>query len=512
MSTAVPLLEAIQVSRTYPGVQALEEVNLTLRAGEVTALMGENGAGKSTLIRIFGGLERPSAGRIQLRGAAVGFRNAADSQAAGISVVSQEFRLVPQLSVAENIFLGHEVTRSGLLRPRIMRRRAYELLRQLDLDINPAQVVETLSVGDQQLVEITRALASDFDVLIMDEPTAALNVGEVARLLSLVRTIRDQGKAILYVSHHLEEIFEIADRIAVFRDGRSVAEVVAAGTSEPELVALMLGRELQQFDAHHGVDDTRVTQGVAPPRFAVAEFTCPQVRTPVSFDLEPGEILGVAGLVGSGRTELIQALFGALPSTGSCRLDGTELRIRTPAEAIAAGLFMLSENRKQEGIFPHLSVLENLLIAQRDPEITGLAREVPSPRTERAAFDTMKQELNIRVDRPQQYIGNLSGGNQQKVLFGRAMLSGCSVLLLNEPTRGVDVGAKVEIYQLIRRLAESGVAIVISSSDTPELVTLVHRCAVMQGGQLKVILNRSEISEDAILAHSVGTGSQTGAA
>ncbi len=492
--------EAVNVSRTYPGVQALKGVDLTLRAGEVTALMGENGAGKSTLIRLIGGLERPSAGELLVHGKQVEFNSAADSQAAGVSVVAQEFRLVPQLTVAENIFLGSEITRSGLIRVGESRQRARRLLDQLGLDLDPGRTVETLSVGNQQMVEIARTLSRDAEIIVMDEPSAALNRGEVRRLLDLIKRLKSQGKAILYVSHRLDEIFEISDNIVVFRDGQRVGDLRTADTTEPELVELMLGRELQKFEQKPHATDA-VDQ---PVRLSVQGITCPKVIEPVSFNVRKGEIVGVAGLVGSGRSEIMQALFGVIPSKGEVQLDGKPVDLRAPTGALRAGIFMLGENRKAEGILPHLTVLENLLISAKNESKNPINRAIPSARRELDVYNRLKQELRIKADRPRQYIGNLSGGNQQKVLFGRAMLSGCTVLLLNEPTRGVDVGAKVEIYQLIQRLAESGVAVVVSSSDTPELVTLVRRCMVLRNGHVVSTLVNDEVTEDRILADSVG--------
>ncbi|MBD8605393.1 sugar ABC transporter ATP-binding protein [Aeromicrobium sp. CFBP 8757] len=497
------VFEAIDVSRSYPGVRALRSVNLTLHPGEVTALMGENGAGKSTLIRLIGGLEQPTSGELRIRGEKVELGSAADSQAAGISVVAQEFRLVPQLTVAENIFLGNELTRGGLIRVRETKRRARKLLEQLGLDLDPSRTVETLSVGDQQMVEITRTLSRDAEIIVMDEPSAALNRREVRRLLDLIERLKAQGKAILYVSHRLDEIFEISDNIVVFRDGERVGELRTADTDEPELVELMLGRELQAFEQEPVVAGTEDQ----PVRFSVRDVSCPKVVEPVNFDVRRGEIVGVAGLVGSGRSEIMQALFGAIPSKGEVRLDDQVVDLRGPTGALKAGIFMLGENRKAEGILPHLSVLENLLISAKNEGEGVVSRAVPRSRRDLATYERLKQELRIKVDSPRQYIGNLSGGNQQKVLFGRAILSGCTVLLLNEPTRGVDVGAKVEIYQLIQRLAEAGVAVVVSSSDTPELVSLVRRCLVLRNGHVVATLTDDDVTEDRILAESVGSAS-----
>ncbi len=501
MNAPQPILEARGIVRTYPGVTALKGVDLTLAPGRVTALVGENGAGKSTLIRIIGGLEQPTAGELRLHGRPVTFQNAHDSQAAGISVVSQEFRLVPQLTVAENVFLGHELTRGGLVDRRTARRRTAQLLESLGLDLDPDRKVGSLTVGDQQLVEITRSLSLDFDVLVMDEPTAALNGAEVTTLLDLVRRLRTGGKAVLYVSHRLEEVFDIADRITVFRDGARVADLPAKEVDETGLVELMLGRTLEARAAETAAKPPRA----GTPRLEARDLRCQRVAEPVNLQVRPGEILGLAGLVGSGRTEIVRTLFGVVPATGGeVLLDGQPVRISSPSDAIGAGMFMLSDDRKAEGILPHLNVLENLVASQRRParrEVTGW---VPSRAAERSSFARLKDELRIRVDRPERLIGNLSGGNQQKVLFGRAVLSGCRVLLLNEPTRGVDVGAKVEIYHLVHKLAEDGVAVLVSSSEAAELVTLAERCLVMYAGRLSAHLEGNQVTEDNIVAAAVG--------
>jgi len=502
MNGGQPILEARGIVRAYPGVTALKGVDLTLVGGQVMALVGENGAGKSTLIRIIGGLESPTSGRILVRGEQVEFDSAHDSQAAAISVVSQEFRLVPQLTVAENVFLGHEPTRFGVVSRRQARARTRELLEELGLDIDPERQVQSLTVGDQQLVEITRSLSRDFDLLVMDEPSAALNGSEVDRLLDLVRRLRAQGKAILYVSHRLEEIFAVADRITVFRDGERVAELQTSDTDQERLVELMLGRTLEQRVAE-GVGHQPMADGV--PRIELSALQCPRVAEPLDLAVRPGEVVGLAGLVGSGRTEIMRTLFGVTPARGgTITVDGRVRTVGSPADAIAAGMFMLSEDRKADGILPHLDVLENLVVSARRPVRSKRAAWVPDARAEHSAFARLKDELHIRVDQPGRLIGNLSGGNQQKVLFGRAVLSGARVLLLNEATRGVDVGAKVEIYALVRRLAEEGVAVIVSSSEAAELVIMTDRCLVLYAGRVRADLVGSHLTEDNIVAASVG--------
>ena len=499
------VLQVLDIVQEYPGVQALKGVSLDLAAGQVLGLVGENGAGKSTLIRILGGIEQPVSGTVLVRGEERVFRGSAESQAAGISVVSQEFRLVPQLSVADNIFLGHEATRGGVVDARRTRERARELLEQLGLDLDPDRQVSSLTVGDRQMVEIARALSREFDVLIMDEPTAALNGAEIVRLHEIVRRIAAQGKAVVYVSHHLEEIFQICRDVAVLRDGSLVAHAPTTELDEARLVEHMLGRAPQVFERG------AVTDHAGEERLTVRDLRVPGIAAPFDLTVRAGEIVGLAGLVGSGRTELTRALFGDLPATGGQVLvDGRPVRLRSSREAVRHGIFMLSEDRKGEGILPHLDVTENAMVSRDRSGLGLLRRLLPVPADERAQFERLRADMRIRVPHGRQLIGNLSGGNQQKVLLGRALLSGCAVLLLNEPTRGVDVGAKVDIYQLVKQLAEAGVAVVVSSSDAPELAAIADRCAVYFAGRQVAELHGRDVTEDNIVGASVGQTVQEG--
>lgn len=493
------VLAVENIVQQYPGVRALKGVSLTIEQGRILALVGENGAGKSTLIRILAGIEQPVEGTLRLRGEACRFGSSAQSQAAGISVVSQEFRLVPQLSVADNIMLGHELTTSGVVRARETRARVGELLSTLGLDLDPDRLVSSLTTGDQQMVEIARALSREFDVLIMDEPTAALNRAEVARLHDIVRRLAAQGKAIVYVSHHLDEIFALCDEVAVLRDGSLVHRSATGSLDEAGLVEHMLGRAPQSLERRDDAAPER------DERLAVRELRLGGFEEPFSLTVDAGEILGLAGLIGSGRSELTRALFGdGAVLGGTVLVDGDVVSLRSVPAAIRAGIYMLSEDRKHEGILPHLDVTENAM-ASRDPAATSWWRRlVPSRRDESTVFAQLRRDLRIRVPHGRQLIGNLSGGNQQKVLLGRALQSGCRVLLLNEPTRGVDVGAKLEIYQLIRRLAEQGVAVVVSSSDAPELATISDRCLVYLAGRQTAQLRGADITEDNIVGASVG--------
>ncbi len=499
MSTVLQVEDVIQ---EYPGVRALKGVSLSVHAGKALGLVGENGAGKSTLIRILGGIETPVSGTVRVKGENRHFKGAAESQAAGISVVSQEFRLVSQLSVADNIFLGHENTSRGVVSRSHSRGRAAALLSGLGMDLDPGRLVSSLTVGDRQMVEIARALSREFDVLIMDEPTAALNGAEIARLHMIVRRLIEQGKAVIYVSHHLDEIFEVCHDVAVLRDGNLVHQAPTSTLDETTLVEHMLGRRPQVMERDHGAP---AATAAGQSRVDVDDLMVAGYEDGFSLKVAPGEILGLAGLVGSGRTELTRALFGDAPTTGgSVTVDGSRRRIRNSTQAIRAGIFMLSEDRKGEGILPHLDVTENAMISRERRGFGWRERFAPKASAESSLFERLRREMRIRVPHGRQLIGNLSGGNQQKVLLGRALLSGCKVLLLNEPTRGVDVGAKIEIYQLIKKLADDGVSVVVSSSDAPELAAVTDRCLVYFAGRQVAELRGRDITEENIVGASVG--------
>lgn len=496
---AQPVLEIKDLVQEYPGVRALKGVSLSVRPGEVLALVGENGAGKSTLIRMLAGIEKPVSGTILLHGREQHFKSSAESQDAGIAVVSQEFRLVSELTVGENIFLGHEITEHGVINRRESRQRAERLLSELGLDLDVDRYVSSLTIGDQQLVEISRALSREFDVIVMDEPTAALNGAEIERLHTIVNRLAKQGKAVIYVSHHLEEVFQICRTVAVLRNGALVNVSPVADTNEDQLVEHMLGRKPEVFDKDWQ------EESAAPVGLRVHDVKIGRFPGSFNFDVHRGEILGLAGLVGSGRTEMTRALFGQMPVLGgSIEVEGKTVTLRNNRDAMRAGIFMLSEDRKSEGIIPHLDVTENAMISKSRKNLPLLGRLFPLPKAEDKAFDDLKAKMRIKVRDNKQLITGLSGGNQQKVLLGRAILTGCSVLILNEPTRGVDVGAKVEIYQLIKELADTGVSVIVSSSDAPEIASIADRCVVLFAGTQVAELKGPDVTEDNIIAASVG--------
>lgn len=498
------VLEIKNLSQEYPGVKALSDVSLALEPGQVLGLVGENGAGKSTLIRALGGIEQPVRGEILMHGKPVKFKGSADSQAAGISVVSQEFRLVSELSIADNVFLGNELTRKGLIDSKTAESKTSAVLELLGLALDPSQYVSTLTVGDRQMVEIARALTREFDVLIMDEPTAALNASEIARLHSIVRRLRDQGKAIIYVSHHLDEIFQLCDTIAVLRDGHLVANQETATFTHDSLVHQMLGRAPQTLTAAgSGHTESRDSGSAA---INIVDLHIAGFPNPFNVHIMPGEIVGLAGLVGSGRSEFSKALFGEHPViSGTVEINGKPAIVRTPRAAIAHGIFMLSDDRKGQGILPHLDVTENAMLSRPRKRSTGVEKFVPVKKREASLFEDLRNKMRIRVPHGRELIGNLSGGNQQKVLLGRALLSKCKVLILNEPTRGVDIGAKADIYELIRELAQQGVAVLVSSSDAPEVAAISDRAVVYFAGTAFAELSGDLLTEDNIVAASVGS-------
>ena len=498
---ADPILVAQNIYKQFPGVRALSGVDLELMPGEVHALVGENGAGKSTLIKVFGGLHSQTSGSIFLDGKEVHFDNPLQSQRAGISVITQEFNLVPNMTIAENIFLGREPKNAlGFIDWKTINAKSEDALKELGISHNPTQKVEYLSVADKQLVEIAKALSHDFRVMVMDEPTAALNSAEVERLFEIIDVLRKRNVAILYVSHRLGEIFRMADRVTVLRDGKRVGTEKIENLTENSIITMMLGRELKDRETE------RIKLEDCQDNAICVESLClTGALEDVSFNLHYGEVLGCAGLIGSGRSELVRVLFGLIPGwNGKISVNGQEVEIKTPGEALKQGIFMLPEDRKVEGIFPDLSVRENILIHGIVNKFNLLLRVFLSLKSEKKEYSNIKDYLSVKAHSPAQLISTLSGGNQQKAIFGRALVSQSKILLLNEPTRGVDVGTKLEIHELIRKLASEGHAILVSSSDVPELVQVSDRCLVMSAGRITKVLEGENLNEDNILASAVG--------
>ena len=479
------LFEVRHLSKAFPGVRALDDVSLRLRRGTVHALVGENGAGKSTLMRIIAGLIAPDAGELRLESQPLRCESPRQALASGIAMIHQELNLMPYLTVAENIWIRREPLNAlRLVRHGELRRRTRALLERLRMDIDPETELRTLPIAGRQLVEIARALSHEPKLLIMDEPTSALTEREAEHLFGVIRALTAQGAGVFYITHRMEELFAIADDISVLRDGRHIATGPAAEFTRDALIHMMVGREL-----------SGLFPGAPSPQSAVAlsarGLTRAEEFHDVSFDLHAGEILGVAGLIGSGRTALACTLFGLTTAdSGTIRIGGHETRIDSPAAAMAHGVALVTEDRKETGCFCGLSVLENLEISvlSRDFVRFGFVRA----RAAREACALMLSELRVRTRGLEERIENLSGGNQQKVLIGRCLLTRPRVLILDEPTRGIDVGAKAEIHQLIARLAGQGTAVLLISSEMPEILGMSHRIMVMHEGRLTGILDRSE--------------------
>lgn len=469
------LLEMRRVTKSYPGVVALRGVDLTLGRGEVLALVGENGAGKSTLMKVLGGAVRPDSGEIRIDGRLVTIRSPSEGQQLGIAIIYQEFNLIPGLSALANIFLGSETTVGGWIRSGQERRLADELFQRLGVSIDPHLPCRRLTVAQQQVVEIAKALARKARIIVMDEPTAPLTPHEVTRLFAVIRELKAQGIGIIYISHRLEEVFSLADRITVLRDGENVGERPTRELTRATLIEMMVGRKLNdEFPAR--------TPQIGPPRFVVKNLTRGEAVRDVSLEIRRGEVLGLTGLVGAGRTETARLLFGAdRRDRGQIILDGRELRVANPRDAIRAGLGLLTEDRKNQGLvlphtvhhnfgLPNLPWLSRLGILQQRRELDSLSRYIDS--------------LRIKVTGPEQRVRDLSGGNQQKVVLAKWLARQCNVLIFDEPTRGIDVGAKYEIYVLINELAQQGKSILLISSELPEILGMSDRILVMHGGRI----------------------------
>ncbi|MEB2869793.1 L-arabinose ABC transporter ATP-binding protein AraG [Pseudomonas rhizosphaerae] len=480
------------IGKNFPGVRALSDISFEVRPGSVHALMGENGAGKSTLLKILGGAYQPSVGSLQIGSQTMAFKSAAESIGSGVAVIHQELHLVPEMSVAENLLLGHMPSRFGLIDRGAMVRRASELLAGLADEIDPRQRLGSLSLGQRQLVEIAKAMSRNAHVIAFDEPTSSLSAREIDRLMAIIAKLRDEGRVVLYVSHRMEEIFRICDAVTVFKDGRYVRTFEdMTELTHDQLVTCMVGRDIQDIYNYRA----RPHQGEA---LRVEGLLGPGLQEPISFSVAKGEVLGFFGLVGAGRTELLRLLSGlATSKAGSLTLDGRALALANPRDAIAAGILLCPEDRKKEGIVPLASVAENINIGVRDRHLT-FGCLVQGPWEKENAARQIKA-LNIKTPSAEQPIMYLSGGNQQKAILGRWLSMPMKVLLLDEPTRGIDIGAKAEIYQIIHGLAADGIAVIVVSSDLMEVIGISDRILVMSEGALTGEVLREEAQESRLL-------------
>lgn len=486
------------IGKSFPGVRALSGVSLTVRAGEVHVLVGENGAGKSTLMKILAGAQAADEGEILIDGRVARVDSPHAAERLGIGMIYQEFTLVPQLNVAQNVALGAEPMRGPLVDERASRERAQHELRELGLDLPLGVAVSHLSVGQQQVVEIAKVLARKARIVVMDEPTAALSGREIERLFAIVHRLKAGGAGIVYISHRMDELPRIADRVTVLRDGKVIETRAAADFPAGEIVRAMVGRQL---DAHFPTLPEPASD--APVVLAVRNLEREPAVRGVGFTVRAGEIVGLAGLVGAGRTEIVRVIAGAdVAQRGDVEIDGRRVRVRAPADGIAAGIAFITEDRKAQGLVLGMSVRENITLAHlRD--FVAADRLIDRSR-ERKAADTMIGELRIRTPGSEQLARNLSGGNQQKVVLAKWLLGRARVFLFDEPTRGIDVGAKAEIYNLMLDLAARGAAIVMVSSDLPEVLGMSHRILVVRDGKIVKEFSRADAAPDAVIAAATG--------
>jgi len=495
-----PLLELDSIGKAYPGVVALDGVSLRLRAGEVLGLVGENGAGKSTLMKVLGGVVRPDSGRVRLHGREHAHLTVVEAGAQAIAFVHQELSVFDNLDVAANVLMGREPVWGGPLRlvdRAAARARVAPLLERLGADFGPDAPVAALSIAQRQLVEIARALSMDARIIILDEPTSSLTLSETDRLLAAVASLRAVGAGVIYITHRLGEIVACADRVTCLRDGRVVGHLAREEISHAAMTRLMIGRDLKALytppagaaDPGRGLSLSGLVTQAFPDRA-------------VELHARPGEILGLAGLVGAGRTSLARALFGVEPAlAGEIRLDGRSVRVREPREAIALGIYLVPEDRKRSGLVLGMSIAENVTL----PDLPGHARGgLVRPASEARAAEAQRRSLRIRAPSVSAGAGTLSGGNQQKVVLGKWLAMRPRALLFDEPTRGVDVGAKGEIYALMRGLADRGVAVLMVSSDMEEVVGVSDRVAVMHEGRIAGVLERGEVNEPNVLRLATG--------
>ncbi len=489
------LLEMKNISKTFPGVKALQNVNFQLKAGEVHALLGENGAGKSTLIKVLGGIYNAEQGEIFINGNPVIIKNVSDARANGISIIHQELVLVPYMTVAENIFLGREIAGTFGIEGNKMRQEAQKMLDNFDLGIDAAEMVGNLSIAQQQMVEIVKAISFNCKILVMDEPTSSISDREVKALFDIMRNLTSKGVGIIYISHKMSELNEVCDRVTVLRDGTYVGTRVVKETPREELIHMMVGRELSSYYVRDHVENTDV---VLRCEHIDDERKTKKRVNDVSFEIHRGEIVGFAGLVGAGRSETMECIFGLTPNfSGDIILEGQKLNIKTPVDAMNSGIAMVPEDRKLEGLYLVQSVSFNSTIEVLKEFINNL--RVNHSR-EREITQEFIDKMNTKTPSHEQTVGNLSGGNQQKVMIGRWLATNPKILILDEPTRGVDVGAKVEIYGIMNELTKNGVSIIMISSELPEIINMSDRVYVMYDGKITGCIDWHNLSQEAIMS------------
>lgn len=498
-SKSLPVLEIQNVSKSFSGVYALKGVDLQIYPGEVTAIIGENGAGKSTLMKIISGVYPEYDGNVLLNNENVHFNNPKEAAAQGVVIIHQELNLIPHLSIAANLFLGNEMhNKFGLLDKIGMNRKAKELLGKLHLDLNPETTLNELRVGQQQLVEIARALLFDSKVLIMDEPTSAISESEVALLFKIINEMKSKGVAIVYISHKLNELYEIADRFMVLRDGETVGSGLMKDISHDQLIGMMVGREIAENERTSNINGSEEILRVESLSLRNPENQNKYRVRDVSFVLHKGEVLGVCGLMGAGRSELLEAIFGMHPAyvSGKIVVDGQELKFKNINDAIQEGIALVPEDRKQQGLILNMDVAKNTTLAS----LSAVSKYgFIQRKQEEAISQKYIEKLRTKVSSPQQEVVLLSGGNQQKVVLAKWLATHPKILLLDEPTRGIDIGAKTEIYKLIQELAGQGMGIVVVSSELPEILAVSDTILVLSESRQTALLPRAKASEEIII-------------
>jgi ABC-type sugar transport system ATPase subunit len=486
------LLKMTKISKSFVGVKALDNVNFAIDKGEVVGLLGENGAGKSTLMKILSGIYTPDSGDIWLDGTKITLRGPKHTQSVGISTIHQELNLLPHLSVAENIYIQNLPKRGAVLDKKKLYRDAQQLLDELNFNINPKTLVEELTVGAQQMVEIAKALSFKSKVIIMDEPTSALTEQETVKLFEIIRSLKEKGIAIIYISHRMEEIYEICDRIVVLRDGHNAGEGLSKDLDHEQIVKMLVGREMTQ------IFPKREEQQGREVVMEVKNFTRKGVFENVSFKLFKGEILGISGLMGSGRTELMESIFGLEPVTnGELLVNGKPIKIGSTADAISKGFALVPEDRRKHGMISNFTVTQNITLTTLK-KISGIFQKI-NFKKEKEIADRYIAKLSIKTPSGETVISTLSGGNQQKAIIAKCLESKPSILIMDEPTRGIDIGAKSEIYHIIHELAASGTSIIMISSELPEIIGMSDRILVMASGRIVGEFTREEATPEKIM-------------
>lgn len=494
------MLEAIKISKSFPGVKALHEVNLTFYPSKVNAILGENGAGKSTLLKILTGVYTDYEGEIKINGEKVKFKSIKDAQKAGIAIIHQELNLISTLSITENLFLGQEIyTEWGLLNSKKMNQKAKELLNQLQLNISPTTLVQNLKVGEQQLIEIAKTLLTDAKYILMDEPTSALSDKEIENLHRIIQELKSENKTIVYISHKMDELFRIADTYAVLRDGSTIDAGKMSDASEQDLIRKMVGREVKIEKKNTTNFSEETILKVENINLQHPHIKNRNLLSNISFELKKGEILGIFGLMGAGRTELLETIFGMNSGTmtGNIYMDNQLVAIKSPKDAIKQGIAFATEDRKTEGLILGMSISSNISLA------TLQTTQMLNEKHEKYQAKDYIKSLGIKTPSENQLCMNLSGGNQQKVVLAKWLITNPKVLLLDEPTRGIDINAKNEIYELVKKLTDEGKSIIVVSSEIPEILALSDRILVMAEGKIKASLLASEANEDLLLKYAI---------